>query len=76
MRRYQCHKRVSAAKITNIIRYANRDVLEFENGGATVSTMWSNKHQPKIGGYYVQYDDGYDSYSPAEAFESGYTLIE
>lgn len=27
------------------------------------------------GGYYVVYEDGYASFSPAEAFESGYTLI-
>lgn len=24
-------------------------------------------------GYYVKYEDGYESYSPAEAFEAGYT---
>lgn len=25
------------------------------------------------GGYYVRYEDGYESFSPAGAFESGYT---
>lgn len=25
-----------------------------------------------IGGYFIRYDDGYESYSPKEAFESGY----
>ena len=34
------------------------------------------KHNPQSGGYYVRYEDGYESYSPAEAFESGYTPIE
>ncbi len=29
-----------------------------------------------VGGYYVLYEDGYDSWSPAKAFEDGYTLIE
>ena len=33
------------------------------------------KHRPEPGGYYVVYDDGYKSYSPAKAFEDGYTLI-
>lgn len=33
------------------------------------------KHKPEAGGYYVQYQDGYTSYSPAQAFEEGYTLI-
>lgn len=33
------------------------------------------RHRPEIGGYYVQYADGYQSYSPAKAFEEGYTPI-
>jgi hypothetical protein len=33
------------------------------------------KHRPQPGGYYVVYKDGYKSFSPAEAFEDGYTLI-
>lgn len=33
------------------------------------------KHKPEVGGYFVQYDDGYKSFSPAKAFEEGYTLI-
>ena len=28
-------------------------------------------HSP-VGGYYVRYEDGYESWSPAGAFESGY----
>jgi hypothetical protein len=28
-----------------------------------------------VGGYFVVYDDGYTSYSPAAAFESGYSRI-
>jgi hypothetical protein len=30
---------------------------------------------PVIGGYYLLYDDGYESWSPAAAFENGYTRI-
>ena len=33
------------------------------------------KHQPTVGGYYVVYKDGYKSFSPADAFESGYTRV-
>jgi hypothetical protein len=33
------------------------------------------KHRPQVGGYYVLYEDGYHSFSPAPAFESGYSLI-
>lgn len=32
------------------------------------------KHNPKAGDYFVQYEDGYTSVSPANAFESGYSL--
>jgi len=40
-----------------------------------VDSRWIAKHDPQPGGYYVRYADAYASYSPAEAFESGYTLI-
>lgn len=35
-----------------------------------------HKHKPEIGGYYVVYENGYKSFSPSDAFESGYTLIK
>ena len=37
---------------------------------------WLDKHNPEVGGYYVVYEDGYKSFSPAKAFEEGYTLIK
>lgn len=40
-----------------------------------MSREWMTKHNPVVGGYLVLYDDGYCSFSPAEAFESGYTRI-
>jgi hypothetical protein len=33
------------------------------------------KHKPEAGGYFVVYDDGYASFSPAKAFEEGYTQL-
>lgn len=41
-----------------------------------VSPEYLHKHKPLPGGYWVLYADGYQSYSPAEAFEDGYTLIQ
>lgn len=41
----------------------------------TVNREYMLKHNPQVGGYYVVYDDGYKSYSPAKAFEDGYTRI-
>lgn len=33
------------------------------------------KHKPEVGGYFVLYEDGYKSFSPAKAFEEGYTRL-
>lgn len=41
-----------------------------------VDADWYRKHNPVAGGYYVVYKDGYASFSPAGAFEDGYTRIE
>ena len=89
MPRYQCHKKVCALKIKAIdldIEKARAEDRETD-GSATITpeeegyapfkvdALYLRKHQPQAGGYYVVYDDGYKSYSPAEAFETGYTLI-
>ena len=77
MKKYQCHKIVKAMKISAIEITVNGSVtLTGEDGyEILVSASWLEKHEPKIGGYYVRYEDGYSSWSPAGAFESGYTEI-
>lgn len=51
-------------------------VLAFEGGGfMEVEPDYIKKHKPVAGGYYVVYKDGYKSFSPADAFEDGYTRI-
>lgn len=40
-----------------------------------VSAEWYRKHKPQAGGYYVVYEDGYTSFSPQHAFESGYRPV-
>lgn len=76
---YQCHKVVRAAKI--------RDVEGFKDGSGIlymdhpdegrvmtpVGIEYMSKHKPQAGGYFVVYEDDYQSWSPAEAFEEGYT---
>ena len=44
-------------------------------GPFTVTREFVSKHNPQVGGYYVVYDDGYKSWSPADAFEGGYTRV-
>lgn len=41
----------------------------------TVGPEYLLKHKPQPGGYYVLYEDGYESFSPAAAFEEGYARI-
>jgi hypothetical protein len=82
MPRYKCHKEVWALKIQAIER------VPFGNAGVRhtlvpadaryapfeVDLEFIDKHKPRAGGYYVVYKDGYKSFSPADAFEDGYSL--
>jgi len=78
---YQCHKKVRAAKITEIKSHesdgtGSHTMVFGEIGGSQFLTdEWKDRFAPEVGGYYVVYEDGYTSYSPAPAFESGYTAI-
>ncbi len=78
---YKSHKTVCAAKIESMTEVGDGG-YEFQCSGipgpaikVVVDKAFMAKHEPQIGGYYVLYEDGYQSYSPAEAFESGYTRI-
>lgn len=78
--KYQCHKKVHAVKILSIglVGEDSKQVIIPADPGyedIPVSDEWVAKHNPKIGGYYVVYEDGYASFSPAKAFEDGYTRI-
>lgn len=84
--RYRCHKEVSALKIKAVIPNPRGYELHFENAlfvPMQVSTEWMMKHLPSdhgyshlCGGYAVWYEDGYMSWSPAAAFEGGYTPVD
>ena len=77
---YKSHKTVEALKIKEIIRIPEGGatiVPENENFGSfTVSEEFMAKHNPSEGGYHVRYSDGYESWSPADAFEEGYTELK
>jgi hypothetical protein len=70
--RYKSHKDVWALKIAAI---DGTEITPAEEGYAPfmVTDEYIAKHQPHVGGYYVVYQDGYKSFSPASAFEQGYT---
>jgi hypothetical protein len=87
--RYKCHKEVWALKIKEVFQHGGGITSHgrtFESAGVFIVPEDGRyeafdvefayvQRMPRAGGYYVVYEDGYKSYSPAEAFESGYTLI-
>ena len=79
MPKYECHKIVWALKIAGIVGDQHGGVYfqPAEEGYDKVpmSPEYVAKHKPEVGGYYVVYEDGYKSFSPAGAFESGYTRL-
>ncbi len=85
MPKYRSHKVVHALKIAEVRNDTppnqesdgSRTIVPADEGFAPfrVEHDYVRKHSPKAGGYYVVYQDGYKSWSPAEAFESGYTRI-
>jgi hypothetical protein len=90
MPKYRCHKEVWALKIEKVEpSCGNRPAgpNECTDGGFIITPAddgyapfkvdreYGLKHRPEAGGYYVVYKDGYKSFSPAEAFEDGYSAI-
>ena len=76
MKKYKCHKVVEAGKITGISREFFSKLIIEDHGPVEVGQVYMERHNPYPGGYYVQYEDGYQSFSPAGAFENGYKEIE
>jgi len=79
---WQSHKKVWAAKVVEIKPVdAGKDLCEFlwilDNGGSVPVTkeLKMRGGDYPIDGYYVRYEDGFESWSPAKAFEEGYTKL-
>ena len=78
---YTCHKTVRAARVQGVDPDLKSGavslVLALPDGSKVfhpVSAEFVQKHNPQSGGYFVKYEDGYESFSPAKAFEEGYSL--
>lgn len=74
--KYQSIKIVEAAKIEKIegqvmLLSFRKHVTKVE-----VDQTYLDKHQPQVGGYFVRYENGYESYSPKGPFESGYLSVD
>ncbi len=77
--RYKCHKVVTAFLIAAAEAMSNGRVRLSGVDSAheiIVDADYVDKHRPQIGGYYVRYHDGYQSWSPAAAFEASYHLVD
>lgn len=84
--KYKCHKVVRALKIKAMIGKGNLNskhistviIPEDENYSRFEVIDYADKVKGdgKDLGYFVQYEDGYISWSPTKAFEDGYTKIE
>jgi hypothetical protein len=76
---YRCYKQVSAFKIGSALSLSNGRVELVginPDHSVIVDAGYVDKHRPQIGGYYVRYQDGYLSWSPAAVFEDGHTLVD
>lgn len=81
---YKCHKEVRARKIASIEPMTKDGeptgaMLSFENPYAVKfvdSAFIARMKFDAECGYYVVYEDGYESWSPTAAFEAGYTRID
>lgn len=81
---WQCHKIVQASKIIAMDELGKDD----KDPSTTCFRWWlecgiminvskslASRGYPNTGDYYVLYADGYESWSPAKAFEEGYTKL-
>lgn len=76
--KYYSHKIVEAFQIATIAVQPDGSAIIGNKPDVSpfiVSATYVSKHRPLQGGYYVRYEDGYESWSPAKAFEEGYTPI-
>lgn len=84
MPQYQSHKKVWAIKIASVENLGPDTttdesaivLVRFEgNQFAPRKFNLRGKPTPEAGWYFVQYEDGYESFSPGKAFEEGNTLM-
>lgn len=84
--RWKSHKEVWGDRIAEIHQAGPDDELQSVDdsgirwvldcrGVIFVTKDLIARGQPQVGDYFVQYDDGYKSWSPAQPFEEGYTRL-
>ncbi len=78
LRQWVCHKTVEAEQILHVDVLADphsQVALTLVSGEMLYrDKVFIARGCPAPGDYFVRYADGYESWSPARAFEEGYTL--
>lgn len=80
--KYRCYKVVEAVRIRTVFWYGDgRGVIDPADRSLrpiTPMAGWMErfKGNDTDTGYFIRYEDGYESWSPSKAFEEGYTRIE
>lgn len=80
--KYLSHKEVWALKIARIEQLLDAAGVRLffqDESYAPIDLDHAYQRRVKRGddpGYYVRYADGYESWSPTDAFETGYTLVK
>lgn len=79
---FQCIKKVRAGKIVKITNTAQGVIkLDLFVGEGKphieqeVTPGYMAQHRPEVGGYFVKYSSGYESYSPGKEFDEGYVQL-
>lgn len=73
---WKSHKEVYADKIIAIEPVDSGYIWRLACGAYVptgITAELTKRSSPKVGDYFVEYDDRYKSWSPAKAFEDGYT---
>jgi len=90
--KWKSHKEVHGDKVVEVYQSPVHDRVDGTDsgwrwklkGGEVVNLNldmvarlpFGNLSKDPVGGYYVLYPDGYESWSPAKAFEEGYVPID
>jgi len=77
LQEYRSHKVVRACKIKSVkLKPGGSAIITPSKGKKfAVSHLYVKKHNPIAGGYFVVYEDGYQSWSPGDVFDAGNTKV-
>lgn len=85
--RWKCHKIVNGEKVVRVEKVELQEQRIPDDtltdwilaNGVAIPVSHELRHRggpDPVGGYYVFYESGFESWSPPEPFEAGYTKIE